>query len=683
MTDGAAPVPGWYEDPQDPGRLRWWDGGGWTESTHELPPVAGVNSEQSSGASGGYQASATPAEFGPEAGGHAAHSAAEGAGAAATYGDPGYQQAEYQGSGESTGLGESTGFGQSTGVGEAGYSASDSYLPPAPTGAFGAGNYADQQGMPGPGGATTPTESVVSDYPDMGQPGQQPAPEQGAFPPPEETVVGAEGSPPGGYGAPSQAQRGQYGQPAQPQPGPYDQPSGFGAPGQAQPGGDGVPGQPQVGEYGQPNQPQPGPYGQPGGYGAPGQPQPGGYGQPNQPQPGPYGQQGGFGAPGQPQPGPYGQPGGYGGARPASPPESPPGGYAVAGAAGYGAMQPPGGQPGPGAQGPGFGQPGFGPQPGTIPPPGFDQQPGYAGSPGGHGGQEKSSTDRNRLLIIIAATFVIGLVLLGLLYFFLVRPSGAAQPTSAPAASPSLASDEHTGEAIQGGACERLVAAMALNDLPIEISVRLQELAKNENAAGNATYFASIGTQLTPTRDQYQDACLADIAADKEPATVRSFVTAFDTAVKQGTEIGSAVAAANAVDPAQAQALTDAATQLEQANAALPESARSDVSTAGSAALLPFTDTVPAQSDVSDLPAVALPAATIDPFAPAAAPQVPTATTPAPIDPYAADPYGSTPSPYSTPTPTPTPTPVSDSALAANDNALDESRVGTVPSAGK
>jgi hypothetical protein len=293
---------------------------------------------------------------------------------------------------------------------------------------------------------------------------------------------------------------------------------------------------------------------------------------------------------------------------------------------------------------------------------------------------DKRPVDRNRLLILIGGTVIVGIVLLLLAYFLLVRQSGSA-PAPPPAATPSLADVENTGEAIQGGACEQLITAMAVNDLPIEVSVRLQELAKNENAAGNSTYFANIGTQLTPTRDSYQDACLADIASGKEPATVRSFVTAFDTAVEQGASIGAQVAATNRVDPAQAQALTEAATQLEQANAALPEAPSSDVSTNGAAALVPIPDEPPAQGDAAALAALSLPANPVDPFAPGTPTPVGPATgTPTPDDPYGLSLNPTAPAVIPM---TPTPAPSADAALAASDNAIDQSRAGSVPNANK
>ncbi len=639
MTDGSAPVPGWYEDPQDPGRLRWWDGNGWTESTHVLPESApGQADFATTGTEPGFESAAVTDE-GYQTSSFTAEPPASGVEStpAGPADDDGYGQYHY---------GEQPEFG-ATPSAEAVPDPDSPAVPPAPVSAFGAG---EQSGQPGG------YEGQPAAY--GGQPSQ--------FGPPSGVQPGTAGPQPVDY-AGQQNQPGDYA-------GQQSQPGGYAGQSAAYGG--------QPGQFGPPSGGQPGPAGQqPGGYppqqGPYAPQQPGAYGgQPGQPgQPGQYGPPGG----GQPSPG-ASQPGAF----PGQQGQYPPGGaqqpgsapaYGAAGAAAYGAAQGYAGQPGPG------GQPGFGPPAGFGGQPGFDQ--------GAAPAAEKSPSDRNRLLIIIGATLVIGLVLLGLLYFFLVRQSGSAPtpPTPAtPAATPSLSDVGSSDQAVPGGACSQLVAAMALNDLPIEISVRLQELAKNENAADHATYFASIDAQLTPTRDQYQEACLADVAAGKESATVRTFVTAFDSAVAQGSTVGSQVAASNSVDPAQAQALTDAANQLLQANAALPEAAQSDVTTSGSAALLPFEAQPPTQSDTAALAAVAVPAETVDPFAPTTPGQSPATTsltTPSSptttSDPYAtANPYGAptTTDPYASSAP-------QDAALAASDNAIDQSMPGTVPNANK
>lgn len=36
----SIPVEGWYQDPEDPTQLRWWDGVAWTDHTHVAPTAA-------------------------------------------------------------------------------------------------------------------------------------------------------------------------------------------------------------------------------------------------------------------------------------------------------------------------------------------------------------------------------------------------------------------------------------------------------------------------------------------------------------------------------------------------------------------------------------------------------------------------------------------------------------------
>jgi hypothetical protein len=60
------PAQGWYPDPNDPSKLRWWDGSAWTDHTH------------------GGDAAATPAEAQPAATQPQATPAAQSAPAAST-----------------------------------------------------------------------------------------------------------------------------------------------------------------------------------------------------------------------------------------------------------------------------------------------------------------------------------------------------------------------------------------------------------------------------------------------------------------------------------------------------------------------------------------------------------------------------------------------------------------------
>jgi hypothetical protein len=212
-------------------------------------------------------------------------------------------------------------------------------------------------------------------------------------------------------------------------------------------------------------------------------------------------------------------------------------------------------------------------------PPPFGQQPHLAPPVGGgtlaesgvqQFSNETSSTQRNWPFIILGTAGVAGMLLLGLLYVWAAGTPAVSGGSAQESGTPTLGST--ASQSSSDGACSALLSALSKNDLPIEMWVRLDELAKNQSADGNARFFAALNTQLKPTRGLYQQACLSEVEAGRAPTTVRTFLTAFDNAATDGAAIGGQIVAAGVVDPAQAQALGDAARELEQATSALPAS---------------------------------------------------------------------------------------------------------------
>lgn len=45
MESAQGPPEGWYDDPHDPTRLRWWNGAAWSEHTHDKAPPASAATE--------------------------------------------------------------------------------------------------------------------------------------------------------------------------------------------------------------------------------------------------------------------------------------------------------------------------------------------------------------------------------------------------------------------------------------------------------------------------------------------------------------------------------------------------------------------------------------------------------------------------------------------------------------
>jgi len=59
QASGQSPAQGWYTDPHDASKLRWWDGTGWTDHTH--PPAGEAAAQPAAAAATEPAAAAQPA----------------------------------------------------------------------------------------------------------------------------------------------------------------------------------------------------------------------------------------------------------------------------------------------------------------------------------------------------------------------------------------------------------------------------------------------------------------------------------------------------------------------------------------------------------------------------------------------------------------------------------------------
>jgi len=61
QASGQNPAQGWYTDPHDASKLRWWDGTGWTDHTHPPAGEAAAQPAAAEPAAAAQPAATTPA----------------------------------------------------------------------------------------------------------------------------------------------------------------------------------------------------------------------------------------------------------------------------------------------------------------------------------------------------------------------------------------------------------------------------------------------------------------------------------------------------------------------------------------------------------------------------------------------------------------------------------------------
>ena len=400
------------------------------------------------------------------------------------------------------------------------------------------------QPMPGTAPQATPVSPVA----------ETPAPEQPGEPQWGQTAQ------------PEQPQWGQTAQSEQPQPGVEPQWGQTAQTEQPQWGQQGQPEQPQWGQQGQPEQPQWGQQAQPGAEQQWGQqaqpgiePQWGQQGQPEQPQ---WGQQAQPGV--QQQWGQQGQPGveqqwGQQAQQPwpQTPQPGAEGGWQQQPQQGaWGSAVPPAAVPGGLAPGSPMGQTNVFPTAETIDP--ITGMP--VTTPDG-----KSKTSGKRLAALVGATLLVGLLILGLLWFFLFR--GSSDQGAGTTGSVEVTA---TFSGTVDPACADLGAALTADDLSTTVANRLNDVAIAKDLEENQAYFEQLSKDIKPIMDQYQSACIAAVSAGNAPEFYRTFVETFDASVADGASVaGAALQDGGQVPTEDADRLRAEASKLQASAAAV------------------------------------------------------------------------------------------------------------------
>jgi hypothetical protein len=177
-----------------------------------------------------------------------------------------------------------------------------------------------------------------------------------------------------------------------------------------------------------------------------------------------------------------------------------------------------------------------------------------------------SKTSGKRLAALVGATLLVGLLILGLLWFFLFRSSDSATPTGSNGPVEVTATFSGTIDP----ACADLGAALTADDLSMSVADRLNEVAIAKNLEENQAYFEQLAKDIKPIMDQYQSACVAAVAAGNAPEFYRTFVETFEASVSDGSTVAtSALGNGGQVPAADAERLRAEASKLEASAAAV------------------------------------------------------------------------------------------------------------------
>ena len=175
-----------------------------------------------------------------------------------------------------------------------------------------------------------------------------------------------------------------------------------------------------------------------------------------------------------------------------------------------------------------------------------------------------SKTSGKRLAALVGGTLLVGLLILGLLWFFLFRPSGSEEGTT------GSVDVTATFSGTVDPACADLGAALTADDLANTVATRLNDVAVAKDLEENQAYFEQLGKDIQPIMDQYQSACIAAVSAGNAPEFYRTFVETFQASVTDGETVAtSALQNGGQVTPEEAERLRAEASKLQASSEAV------------------------------------------------------------------------------------------------------------------
>ncbi|MFN8184372.1 MAG: hypothetical protein U0R23_08125 [Candidatus Nanopelagicales bacterium] len=171
----------------------------------------------------------------------------------------------------------------------------------------------------------------------------------------------------------------------------------------------------------------------------------------------------------------------------------------------------------------------------------------------------KSKTSGKRLAALVGATLLVGLLILGLLWFFLFRGSGDQG-----AGTTGSVEVTATFSGTVDPACADLGAALTADDLSTTVANRLNDVAIAKDLEENQAYFEQLSKDIKPIMDQYQSACIAAVSAGNAPEFYRTFVETFQSSVTDGASVaGAALQSGGQVSTEDADRLRAEASKLQ------------------------------------------------------------------------------------------------------------------------